>query len=107
MALSSPNPSPRDRKEFARMVAEKNAAFGESWMAMAAQAALANQALAASFFRSFLAAATARHLLPQHRQSSFTRRPSEFSTRVSRRFTARPLPTPSAFLAPSFAELCR
>ena len=36
------------------MVAEKNAAFGESWNAMAAQAVVANQALAASFFRSFL-----------------------------------------------------
>ena len=39
------------------MVAEKNAAFAESWKAMAAQAALANQALAASFFHSFLLAA--------------------------------------------------
>jgi len=60
MALSSPNPSPRDRREFVRMVAEKNDAFGESWRAMAAQAALANQALAASFFRSFLAAAAGK-----------------------------------------------
>ena len=57
MALSGPKLSPRDRKEFERMVAEKNAAFGESWNAMAAQAALANQALAASFFKSFLAVA--------------------------------------------------
>ena len=39
------------------MVSEKNTAFGESWKAMAAQAALANQALAASFFRSFLSVA--------------------------------------------------
>ena len=39
------------------MVAEKNAAFGESWQAMSAQAALANQALAASFFKSFLSVA--------------------------------------------------
>ena len=39
------------------MVAEKNAAFGESWKAMSAQAALANQALAASFFKSFLSVA--------------------------------------------------
>jgi hypothetical protein len=54
MALSGPKLSPRDRKEFERMVAEKNAAFGESWNAMAAQAVVANQALAASFFRSFL-----------------------------------------------------
>ncbi len=57
MALSSPKPSPRDRKEFERMFAEKNTAFAESWKAMAAQAALANQALAASFFHSFLSAA--------------------------------------------------
>src|SRR4051812_2826298 len=57
MALSSPKPSPRDRKEFERMFTEKNTAFAESWRAMAAQAALANQALAASFFYSFLFAA--------------------------------------------------
>ncbi len=60
MALSGPTLSPRDRKEFERMFAEKNAAFGESWNAMAAQAALANQALAASFFKTFLAAARGR-----------------------------------------------
>ncbi len=39
------------------MVAEKNTAFNESWKAMAAHAALANQALAASFFQAFLSAA--------------------------------------------------
>lgn len=39
------------------MVEEKNAAFVESWRAMCVQAALANQAFAASFFRSFLTAA--------------------------------------------------
>ena len=55
MAMASPKLSPRDRKEFERMVAEKSAAFDESWRAMAAQAAVANQALAASFFQSFLA----------------------------------------------------
>ncbi len=57
MALSGPKLSARDRKEFERMVAEKNTAFGESWQAMAAQAARANQALAASFFKSFLSVA--------------------------------------------------
>ena len=56
MALSGPTLSARDRKEFERMFAEKNAAFGESWNAMAVQAALANQALAASFFKTFVAA---------------------------------------------------
>lgn len=60
MALSGPKLSLRDRKEFERMVAEKNAAFGESWDAMAAQAAVANQQLAASFFRSFLAVSQGR-----------------------------------------------
>ena len=39
------------------MVAEKNAAFVESWSAMARQAALANQALAGSIFKSFLSVA--------------------------------------------------
>ncbi len=57
MALAGPTLSARDRKEFELMVGEKNAAFGESWKAMSAQAVLANQALAASFFRSFLSAA--------------------------------------------------
>ncbi|MEO8133297.1 MAG: polyhydroxyalkanoate granule-associated phasin [Betaproteobacteria bacterium] len=57
MALSGHEPSARDRREFERMVHEKSAAFRESWQAMAAQAALANQALAASFVRSLLSAA--------------------------------------------------
>jgi hypothetical protein len=57
MALSGPQPSARDREEFERMVAEKNAAFGESWSAMARQAAVANQALAGSIFKSFLSVA--------------------------------------------------
>ena len=57
MALSGPKLSLRDRKEFERMVAEKNDAFGESWKAMTAQAALAQRQLAASFFRSFLSVA--------------------------------------------------
>ena len=57
MALAGPAPSARDRKEFERMVAEKNAAFTASWSAMGLQAARANQALAASFFSSFLVAA--------------------------------------------------
>ena len=39
------------------MVAEKIAAFSESWVAMARQATLANQALAGSIFKSFLSMA--------------------------------------------------
>lgn len=42
------------------MVAEKNDAFGEAWRAMYAQAFLANQALVASFFQSFVAAASGK-----------------------------------------------
>lgn len=52
MALSGPTPSERDRKEFSLMVAEKKTAFTEAWQAMAMQTVRANQALAASFFRS-------------------------------------------------------
>ncbi len=53
MAMAGPKLSARDRKEFERMVAEKGEAFSESWRAMAVQAAQANQALAASFLKSF------------------------------------------------------
>ena len=42
------------------MVAEKHAAFSESWSAMARQATLANQALAGSIFKSFLSMATGK-----------------------------------------------
>ena len=52
MAMAGPKLSDRDRREFARMFAEKNAAFSESWNAMAAQALRSNKALAASLARS-------------------------------------------------------
>ena len=64
MALAGPKLSPRDRKEFERMVAEKNAAFAASWSAMAWQAALAQQTLAASLMASFLAAGRGRKPSP-------------------------------------------
>jgi hypothetical protein len=60
MAFSGRTLSARDRKEFELMVAEKNAAFVESWNGMAVQAMLANQAFAASLFRSFFATARGR-----------------------------------------------
>jgi hypothetical protein len=53
MAIAGPSVSERDRKEFHRMGAEKTSAFIESWNAMTMQALRANQALAASFLRSF------------------------------------------------------
>jgi hypothetical protein len=52
MAIAGPTLSPRDRKEFERMVAEKHTAFSEAWQAMASQSVRANQALAASLMRS-------------------------------------------------------
>lgn len=51
MALAGASPSARDRREFHRMGAEKASVFAESWNAMAMQAFVANQALAASFLR--------------------------------------------------------
>jgi hypothetical protein len=52
MALAGQAPAARDKKEFELMVAEKKAAFAQSWAAMALQAARANQALALSMFTS-------------------------------------------------------
>lgn len=52
MALAGHTPSARDKKEFELMVAEKKAAFGQSFTAMAAEAVRANQALALSMFTS-------------------------------------------------------
>lgn len=46
MLQSGPVPDARDRREFARMVAEKPAAFAEAWMAMVTRAVLAQQAFA-------------------------------------------------------------
>jgi len=48
MAHAGPHLSARDRKEFARMIAEKNSAFGESWNAMALQALQSQRAFAAA-----------------------------------------------------------
>lgn len=60
MALAGPKLSARDRKEFQRMIAEKNAAFSESWVAMATQAAVVNQAFAGSMFKSVLSWASGK-----------------------------------------------
>ena len=54
MALAGPKLSARDRKEFERMVAEKNAAFADAWQAMSAQTARSQRAFAASWFESML-----------------------------------------------------
>ena len=64
IALAGPRLSERDRKEFELMVAEKNAAFSEAWQAMATHGARANQALAASFFKSFIGVAHGKRPSP-------------------------------------------
>jgi len=53
MAQAGSTPTARDLKEFNRMVAEKGTAFAQAWQAMAMQTLVANQAMAASFVRSF------------------------------------------------------
>lgn len=53
MAIAGTPMSERDRKEFQRMVVEKQAAFAQACADMAAQTLRANQALAGSLFRSF------------------------------------------------------
>ena len=68
MAHAGPHLSARDRKEFARMIAEKNSAFGESWNAMALQsqrAFAAALALAATPTRSTRASPAAHALTTQ------------------------------------------
>ena len=52
MAAAGPRPGARDRREFQRMGAEKVAAFGEAWQAMALQMLKSNQQVAASMMRS-------------------------------------------------------
>jgi hypothetical protein len=52
MATAGAQPSPRDRREFQRMGAEKAAAFTESWQAMALHAVQVQQALAASWLQA-------------------------------------------------------
>ena len=64
IALAGPRLSERDRKEFALMVTEKNAALGEAWQAMATHGARANQALAVAFFKSFLGVAHGKRPSP-------------------------------------------
>lgn len=51
MAVAGANPSARDRKEFNRMVSEKQAAFYQSWNAMGLQSMAASQALMQAWAR--------------------------------------------------------
>ncbi len=60
MAQAGPRMSARDRKEFARMFAEKNSAFGESWNAMAQQALQSHRAFATTLALAAFKPASAR-----------------------------------------------
>ena len=66
MANAGPSPSARDRKEFARMVHEKHAAFAESWQAMALQALHSQQAFAAALTRAALTPPSRRRKATAH-----------------------------------------
>lgn len=54
MALAGPKLTPRDRKEFELMLAEKKDAFADAWKAMATQTVRSQQTLAASYLKSML-----------------------------------------------------
>ncbi len=51
MAMAGANPSARDRREFTRMVSEKQTAFQQSWAAMGMQSMVACQALMQAWMR--------------------------------------------------------
>ena len=51
MAMAGANPSARDRREFTRMVSEKQTAFQQSWAAMGMQSMVASQALMQAWMR--------------------------------------------------------
>jgi hypothetical protein len=60
MAASGHRPSAQDRREFHRMGAEKLAAFGEAWQAMALQTLKSQQQLSTSLLRSWSLALSGR-----------------------------------------------
>jgi hypothetical protein len=64
MALAGAHPSARDRKEFNGMVAEKQTAFTQAGMAMAAQAMRSQQAWMSSLAAGMWAPWTMRSMSP-------------------------------------------
>ena len=54
MALAGATPSQGDRREFNKMVSEKQAAFSQAWIAMTSETFRVNQSIAASLFGNFL-----------------------------------------------------
>ena len=53
MAVAGSRPSAKDQREFHRMGAEKVAAFGEAWQAMALQMLKANQQITGAMLRNW------------------------------------------------------
>ncbi len=78
MAHAGPHLSARDRKEFARMIAEKNSAFAESWNAMSRQMLQSQRvfaealAIAAATRRPKPGSATARDFAEHLHQAALT-----------------------------------
>ena len=54
MVVGGTVPTKRDRKEFNTMISEKQIAFSQAWVAMAAETFRLNQSIAASLFGDFL-----------------------------------------------------
>lgn len=61
MATAGTSPSRRDQKEFVGMVAEKQRAFVESWMAMGVQTLRVQQQIWASFWPIGVAPLSGKH----------------------------------------------
>ena len=64
MALAKPNLSARDRKEFKGMVAEKEAAFLQSWQSMFLEGMRINQKIAADVTKSVWNPASLKKITP-------------------------------------------
>ena len=86
------------------MVAEKHAAFGESWNAMAAHAALAQRELTASFYKSFIALARGKKPSPARSAAQLHRAALGVLGKGLAPCIARRSPTPSVSAEPSFAS---
>lgn len=54
MALAGPAPGKEDRREINKMIAEKQAAFSQAWIAMANETLRANHSIATSMLGSFM-----------------------------------------------------
>ncbi len=73
MAMSSSNPSARDRKEFSGMVAEKQIAFTQSWWTLCLEMSKAQQAMFVSMFQGPAAMSKQFAMLPNRMEKATSR----------------------------------